>query len=275
MHKVNAKGATMPALGFGTWDLRGDTATQMVETALAIGYRHIDTAQAYGNEIEVGKGLKASAVVRDEIFLTTKIWPDNFRSGDFQKAAELSVERLGTVPDLLLLHWPSPEIPLEETIDAVNDVMRKGLAKHAGVSNFTVAMVEQAQKRAEVPLATDQVEYHPFLTQETLLGCFAETGMALTAYCPLARGKVLDDPVLTRIGKAYGKSGGQVALRWLVQQENVIAIPRSSKEPNVCSNFEIFDFVLSEAEMAEISTLGSPDGRLVAMSALAPDWDRP
>ncbi|MEO1017463.1 MAG: aldo/keto reductase [Pseudomonadota bacterium] len=275
MIHVNAQGVEIPALGFGTWDLRGETATQMTETALQIGYRHIDTAQAYANELEVGRGLASSGVQRDEIFLTTKIWPDNFRNGDFQKAAAQSVERLGTVPDLLLLHWPNTDVPLEETIDAANDAVTKGLTRHIGVSNFTVAMVEAARARSETPIVTDQVEYHPFLTQQTLLSHFATHKIALTAYCPLARGKVQDHSVLNRIGNSYSKSGGQIALRWLVQQEGVIAIPRSSKEHHARSNFEIFDFALSDAEMNEISALGSPDGRLVSMASHAPAWDRP
>ncbi len=275
MHNVETRVAEIPALGFGTWDLRGDVAAQMVEAAIEIGYRHIDTAQAYGNEAEVGQGIKRSGIARDQLFLTTKIWPDNFRDGDLQRAAQASVERLGTVPDLLLLHWPNREVPLKETIDALNDVLEKGLTRHAGVSNFTKAMVEAALARCAAPLVTNQVEYHPFLTQKTLMGVCRDHDMMLTAYCPLARGKVLDDPVLAEIGRTHGKSGGQVALRWLVQQDDVSAIPRSSKRENAESNFAIFDFTLSAEEMQRISALGSPEGRLVNLANHAPDWDKP
>ena len=274
MHRVAANGADIPALGFGTWELRGATAQRLVEAALAIGYRHLDTAQMYGNEAEVGAGLRASGLGRDEVFLTTKIWPDRFRAGDLERSVDESLARLRLdAVDLLLLHWPSREVPLAETMAALNRVHAAGKARHVGVSNFTAAMIEQAVKLSPAPLATNQVEYHPMLSQRAVLqGCRAH-GMALTAYCPLARGRVFKDATLRRIGETHGRGAGQIALRWLVQQEGVVAIPRSSSEEHARSNFAIFDFALSEAEMAEITAVGAPAGRVVNVAGVAPKWD--
>ncbi len=274
MQTVTAHGAAIPALGFGTFRLDDASARRMVEAALEIGYRHIDTAQMYGNERGVGEAIASSDVPRDEIWLTTKIWPDNFRNGQLQRAAAQSVQTLGTEPDLLLLHWPNPNVPLAETMRALHATRREGLASHIGVSNFTRALIEEAWRVTEEPLVLDQVEYHPFLSQNTVLGALRERGMALTAYAPIAHGRVFKDETLARIGARHGKNGGQVALRWLLQQDGVCAIPGSSKEAHARSNFEIFDFELSEDEMAEISRLGSPEGRVVNPVGFAPRWDR-
>jgi diketogulonate reductase-like aldo/keto reductase len=273
MHDVTCSGASIPALGFGTWELRGETARRLVEAALEIGYRHLDTAQMYGNEAEVGAGLRASGLPREAVFLTTKVWPDRFRRGDLERSVEESVERLGVRPDLVLLHWPNPDVPLAETIEALNRVAEQGLTRHIGVSNFTTAMLDEAVRLSPRPLVTDQVEYHPFLGQDAVLARCRAHGMSLTAYCPLARGRVFKDPVLARIGEAHGKGPGQVALRWLVQQQGVIAIPRSSSVEHARTNFAIFDFELSESEMAEVAALAGPRSRVVNVAGLAPAWD--
>ena len=273
MQHVNANGTELPALGFGTFELEPADAEAMVEHALDVGYRHIDTAQMYKNEEAVGRGIHNSGLAREDIFLTTKIWTDNYRDGDLQKSVEKSLERLGTdYVDLLLLHWPNPAISLKETLGALNEVQERGLARNIGISNFTRELVEQAVEISGKPLVTNQVEYHPYLDQQPVLDKLAEHGMALTAYCPLARGEVFKDPTLERIGKAHGKNAGQVALRWLIQQDNVVAVPRSSNPDHVASNFEIFDFDLSEEEMREIAALHSQDGRMIDPS-FAPAWD--
>ena len=274
MQYVEAHGVRIPALGFGTFRLDGRTARRMVGYALEIGYRHIDTAQMYGNEAEVGAAIAASAVPRGEIWLTTKVWPDNFRDGALQRAAEQSVRRLGTVPDLLLLHWPNPDVPRAETIRALNDARRRGLTGHIGISNSPAALIRESVAASEAPLLVDQVEYHPYLSQRAVLEELRAQGMALTAYSPIAQGKVFADPALRRIGERHGKNPGQVALRWLLQQKSVGAIPRSSSEAHAKANFEIFDFALSDAEMAEIEALARPGGRLVNPGGLAPAWDR-
>lgn len=271
MIHVDTHGVRIPALGLGTFGLNGRVAEQMVGHALGIGYRHIDTAQMYGNEAEVGEAIEASPVPRDEVWLTTKIWPDHFRDGALQRAAEQSVRRLRTEPDLLLLHWPNRDVPLDETVGALNDAKQRGLTRHVGISNFTTALIRQAVAHSEAPLLVNQVEYHPYLDQGAVLQELRRHGMALTAYSPIARGRVFEEPTLHEIGLAHGKNAGQVTLRWLLQQ-GVIAIPRSSREANVAANLDIFDFALSEDEMAQIATLAHPEGRMLR-PATAPDWD--
>jgi len=274
VHNVEAHGARIPALGFGTWELRDGLAVRLVEAALAIGYRHIDTAQMYENEREVGTAIRTSGIDRAEIFLTTKVWPDRFRQGDLQRSVEESLQRLGLeAVDLLLLHWPNPAVPLAETIDALNDARARGMTRHIGVSNFPSRLMEEAIRLSAAPLVTNQVEYHPFLTQKRVLAACRGAGMALTAYCPLARGRVFGDPVIARIAARHRKSPAQIALRWLVQQEGVVAIPRSSKPEHARANFEIWDFALAVEEMRAISALGSPSGRIVDIAGLAPEWD--
>jgi diketogulonate reductase-like aldo/keto reductase len=273
MHDVESHGARIPALGLGTWQLNGAVARRMVGYALSIGYRHVDTAQMYGNEAEVGMAIATSSVPRAEIFLTTKIWPDNFRAGVLQRAAEQSVRRLNTEPDLLLLHWPSPDVPLAETIGALNEVKRRGLTRHIGISNFTIALIREARALGEAPLVANQVEYHPFLDQRAVLDEVRANAMALIAYSPLAKGRVFRDRTLARIGERHGKNPGQVALRWLIQQDGVAAIPRSAREGHARANLEIFDFALSEAEMTEIAALAHPGGRQVNVAGFAPRWD--
>ena len=275
MASVEANGARIPAVGLGTWQLTGETARRAVEAALATGYRHIDTAQAYGNEREVGQAIRASAIPRDEIFLTTKVWWDRFRAGDLQRSAEESLRRLAVdAVDLLLLHWPNPEVPLEETLQALCEVKRRGMARHIGVSNFPVALIEQAVRISPEKLVTNQVEYHPFLDQSPVLAACRTHGMALTAYSPLARGEVFRSEVLKAIAQERGKTPSQIVIRWLIQQEGVVAIPRSSSPEHVRANFDVFDFELGAEEMQRIAGLARPDGRMVDPD-FAPDWDMP
>jgi 2,5-diketo-D-gluconate reductase B len=271
MIHVEPHGARIPALGLGTFGLNGRVAERIVGHALDAGYRHVDTAQMYGNEAEVGTAIRRSSVPRDEIWLTTKIWPDRFRADDLLRAAGESVRHLGTEPDLLLLHWPNPDVPLAETVGALNEAKSRGHARYIGISNFTTSLIREAVAHSAAALLVDQVEYHPYLDQSAVLGEVERHGMALIAYSPIGRGAVFRDPTLQRIGKAHGRNPGQVTLRWLLQQ-GVAAIPRSSREANVEANLAVFDFALSDAEMAEISNLARPDGRMVE-PAVAPDWD--
>jgi 2,5-diketo-D-gluconate reductase A len=263
----------MPALGFGTWQLENGTAVLLVEKALEVGYRHIDTAQIYGNERDVGAAIKASGVKRDEIFLTTKVWIDKFADGDLQRSAEKSLERLGVDQvDLLLLHWPKPDVPLAETLKALNEVRSRGLTRAIGLSNFPSALLAQAAQLSEAPIANDQVEYHPYLSLKTLKAKADELGTSITAWSPLAQGKVANDPVLVEIGKAHGKTPGQVTLRWIIQQ-GIIAIPRTSNPKRIEENFDILDFELSADEMTRIHALARPDGRLGDWLDKAYAWD--
>jgi len=262
---VAANGAKIPLLGLGTWDLRGRTFARMVEQALRLGYPHIDTAEMYDNEREVGEGLRASGAKRDSVFITTKIWPSHFAPRDLERAAQACLERLRlSEVDLLLLHWPNPQVPLADTIGALCKVKREGLARHIGVSNFTVALIADALKASTEPLVCDQVECHPFLDQSKLMAACRQHGMALVAYSPLARGDLRNE-VLVRIGAVHKKTTAQICLRYLVQQ-NVVVIPRTSKVERLSENAAIFDFTLSEREMHDIAALGHRDGRIVDWS---------
>jgi 2,5-diketo-D-gluconate reductase B len=272
MHYVEANGAKIPAIGLGTWELRGRTCARIVEQALRLGYRHIDTAQIYENEREVGEGLRASGVRRDEVFVTTKVWTSHFAPNDLERSAKESLARLRlTDVDLLLLHWPNPQIPLTETLGALARAKQLGLARHIGVSNFTVALIEEAAAACPEALACDQVEYHPYLDQTKVKDACARHGMALVAYSPVAKGRIKNDRALARIGERYRKSAAQVCLRWLVQQ-NVSAIPRTSKLERLSENINVFDFELSDEDMSQISAMGSAAGRLTDFG-FAPKWD--
>jgi 2,5-diketo-D-gluconate reductase B len=271
---VEANGARIPLLGLGTWELRGRTCARVVEQALRLGYRHIDTAQLYENEREVGEGLRASGVKRDDVFVTTKIWPSHFAPRELERSARdrLVQLRLNEV-DLLLLHWPNPRIPLGETIGALCKVKRDGLTRHIGVSNFTAALVEEALKEASEPMVCNQFECHPFLDQSKLIAECRKRDMAIVAYSPIARGDARGNEVLRHIGAAHKKTAVQVCLRFLVQQD-IVVIPRTSKVERLSENAAIFDFELSRQDMTEIAGLGSRDGRIVDWAFSGrPKWD--
>src|SRR3712207_2937516 len=254
MEYQTIKGEKVPALGLGTWRLSGEECRRGVERALALGYRHIDTAQMYRNEDEVGKGMQSSGVNREEVFLTTKVWPSDFSYERTIATTHESLKRLRTDRvDLLLMHWPSQGVPLEETLDAMRELQEEGSVRHIGVSNFPPSMVEDAARHAEI--FCNQVEYHPYQAQNELLEQAMEMDYMLTAYRPLSRGEILNDETLQEIGGTHGKTPAQVALRWLIQQEKVAAIPKATREDHLTSNFDVFDFELSDEEMERVSRL--------------------
>jgi len=271
---VEAHGARIPLVGLGTWELRGRTCARMVEEALRLGYRHVDTAELYDNEYEVGEGLRTSGLAREEVFVTTKVWPSHFAARELERAAKESLTRLKLAQvDLLLLHWPNPRIALRETIGALCKVKRAGLARHIGVSNFTVALIEEAVGLADEPLVCNQIEVHPFIDQSKVIAACARHGMAVVAYSPVARGGVKRDKVLAKIAAVHDKTAVQVALRFLVQQ-GIVVIPRTSRVERLKENLAIFDFALSKAEMAEIARLAHRDGRIVDYAySGSPKWD--
>lgn len=269
---TEVQGERVPTLGLGTWKLRDEECVEAVRDALEIGYRHVDTAQIYANEEAVGRGLRESGVPRDEIFLTTKVWLDNLGHDDAVASTEASLRKLGTEHvDLLLIHWPNDELSLEEPLAALAELQERGRARHIGVSNFTPTLLDQAL--GITPLFAVQVEYHPFLSQDDLLERVRERDMMLTAYSPIARGGVADDPVLREIGRAHGKSAAQVTLRWLVQQDSVTAIPKASDAEHRRSNFDIWDFRLTGDEMERIADLAR--GERLVDPDIAPDWEHP
>jgi 2,5-diketo-D-gluconate reductase B len=248
------KGERVPSLGLGTWRLSGQECVRAVERALALGYRHIDTAQMYANEGEVGRGIRNSGVDREEIFPVTKIRTSSFSHDDVINSTRRSLKKLQTKHvDLLLVHWPNPSVPLEETLGAMTELQGEGSVKHVGVSNFPPPMVEEATEHAEI--FCNQVEYHPYRAQDELLEQAREMDYLLTAYSPVARGGVSNDATLQEIGQAHGKTPAQVALRWLIQQEKVAAIPKAASEDHLRSNLDIFDFELNDEEMERVFAL--------------------
>jgi len=269
---LSAHGAEIPAIGFGTSSL-GDCG-EIVATALKVGYRHIDTAWKYGTEPGVGEGMRVSGVPRSEIFLTTKVSHEFLRADDFARSVDESLKTLGVdFVDLLLVHWPNPEIPLSEPIPALTRDKRQGLTRHIGVANFNIAMLDEAIRLCPEPLVNLQAEYHAHLDQTKLIEACRRRGLIFTAYCPLGRGRLLRDPVLADIAARKGRPLAQIALRWLVQQGNIIPIPRSSNPARMAENLAVFDFALSEEEMKQIAGLKRPDGRIADPAGRAPAWD--
>jgi len=254
MEHQTIRGKKVPSLGLGTYRLTGDACERAVERALAMGYRHVDTAQMYGNEAEVGRGIEDSGVERGEIFLTTKIWPSDFAHDRVISKTRESLKKLRTdYVDLLLMHWPGDGVPLGETLGAMRELQEEGSVLHLGVSNFSPSLVEDATEHAEI--FCNQVQYHPYRNQAALLDQSQKMDYLLTAYTPLSRGGVQDDATLKEIGEAHGKTATQVALRWLVQQEKVSAIPKATGEEHLGENLDVFDFELSEEEMDRIFSL--------------------
>jgi diketogulonate reductase-like aldo/keto reductase len=274
MLTVTANGAEIPAVGLGTWRLTGESCIRSVHAALEAGCRHIDTAAIYDNEAAVGEAIRSQPVPRADIFVTTKVWYSDAVDGPLQRSAEASLKRLGLDQiDLLLIHWPNLRASIEEQVRALCDARRRGLARHIGVSNFPVRELEAAVAATEAPLVANQVEYHPYLDQAPVLEACRRHGLALIAHVPLAHGNVARDPVLQAIARAKGRSAAQVALRWLIQQPGVAAIPGSSSSQHVRENRAVEDFELTAEEMARIAGLARPDGRLLDPS-WAPQWDR-
>lgn len=250
MHDVIANGAAIPALGFGTFRMSDAEVAEVQPKALKLGFRHVDTAQVYGNEAAVG-------------------------AADLLQSVEESLKKLGVDHvDLLLLHWPhGNDPPREVQITELNKTVSKGMTRHIGVSNYNVAGMHEAAQLSDAPLVTNQVEYHPYLSQAPVLQACADLGMALTGYYGMADGAVPQDEVLKDIGAAHGKTAAQVALRWLVQQPRVVTLSKTAKLARLPENFGIFDFELSAAEMTAIHGLGCQDGRIISPKDLAPDWD--
>ena len=262
---LSVDGLTIPQLGFGTWQLEPADARRMVAEALRIGYRHIDTAWIYKNEAAVGDGIRdaieGGVVAREEIWLTTKIWVEHFTHDALLHQAEESASSLGFTPDLLLLHWPKSLPTFAETLGALNEAKGRGLTRSIGLSNFPSGEFRRAQDLSPARLVTNQVEYHPYLSLQTLRATAADLGSSITAWSPLAQGQIADDALIGDIARAHRKTNGQVTLRWLVQQ-GAIAIPRTQKAERAAENFDIWDFQLSDDQMARIHALARPDGRL-------------
>ena len=269
----------VPSPGFGTGRIGDKTNmgaySERVAHALTLGYRHIDTAWKYKTEKSVGDGIRMSGVPRAEIFVTTKVSHEYLRADDFTRMVDESLANLQlNYVDLLMVHWPSPEkVPLADTMNALAKAKREGKARHLGVANFNIALLDEAMRLCPEPIENLQVEYHPYLDQTKLLAHVRKLGLSMTAYCPLGRGKMLTDPVVADIARAKGKTVAQVVLRWHMQQPNVIPIPRSSNPARQAENRDIFDFTLSDDDMQRIHALARPDGRIANPPGRTPDWD--
>jgi diketogulonate reductase-like aldo/keto reductase len=271
MDTVDAKGLKIPLVGLGTWTLRGRDCARLTEQAIRIGYRHIDTAQMYDNEREVGEGVRASGK-RSAVMVTTKVAPTMLAPHDLERSVKESLARLRVDHiDLLLIHWPNPRVPLSETLGAMAKMKDAGYTRYIGVSNFNIALLEEANRVSPAPVVCNQIECHPFLDQHKVIGACRRLDMAVVAYSPIARGSAQGNETLVRIGKAHGKSAAQVSLRFLVQQD-IVVVPRTSKVERLEENIDIFDFALSDAEMADIAGLGAQKNRIVDWS-YSPKWD--
>ncbi len=272
MKYLTANGTQIPVIGFGTFRLGGNQCVEAVNDAITIGYRHFDTAVMYGNEAETGEGIRRSGINRHEIFITTKLWTDSLAPRSVRQTTSESLKYLKTdYIDLLLIHWPSSSVPLEDTLEAMNELRLEGKVRFLGVSNFTIAWMEKVEKTG-VPVITNQVEYHALLSQEKLLNYLKSAGMFLTAYSPLAKGRLAYHPVMQEIGRKHNKTGSQIALGWLVQQEGVSAIPKASSSEKRRKNFDIFNFQLDSEDLERIALL-EKDQRLIDIPGMSPDWD--
>lgn len=276
---TTASGMKMPRLGYGTGRIGATLSLseygEVVAHALRLGYRHIDTAWKYGTEKGVGEGIRLSGVPREEIFVVTKVSHEYLRAGDVARMVDESLRKLQLdYVDLLMTHWPSPDgVPLAETMNALAKAKREGKAHHLGVANYNIAMLDEAMRLCPEPIENLQVEYHPYLDQSKLLAHVRKLGIPMTAYCPLGRGLLLNDPVITDFARAKDKTAAQVVLRWLLQQDNVVPIPRSSNPQRQAENLDVFDFTLSGDEMQRIHALARADGRIAKPADRSPKWD--
>jgi len=260
---------------FGTFPLKGNELHEAVQAAAQVGYRAFDTAQMYGNEEETGAALRATGVAREELCVTTKVHPDNFGEADFLPSVEASLKALQIdVADVLLLHWPPADGDIAPSLKMLRQARDRGLARHIGVSNYTARMMRDARAIVDVPLVTNQVEFHPLLNQDKLLAAAAETGIPLASYCSVARGEVFKHPIFGQIGEAYGKSAAQVVLRWILQK-GVSINTMSTKPANIRANFDVMDFTLSSIDMGRIEAMTATGHRIVGKDLVpyAPDFD--
>lgn len=273
MQIVTTQGLALPALGFGVFRMTEPEVERLVPAALDAGFRHFDTAQIYGNEAALGRALKAAGAARDDIFLTTKVWVENYAADRFRPSVEESLARLGVDQvDLLLLHWPGSPVPLADQIERLNAVREAGLARAIGVSNQTIAQLRRSVALSPAPIVTNQVEIHPYLDQTALAAAAAGLGVVLTGYFGMADGAVPRDPTLQAIGAKHGRTAAQVALRWQLEQGHVV-LSKTATPARLAENAAIFDFALDAEDRARIGALARPDGRLVSPEGLAPAWD--
>lgn len=260
---------------FGTYPLKGEVLHGAVGHAITAGYRGFDTAQMYGNEADLGAALASCGVARDKLYVVTKVHPDNYTAERFLPSVEKSLKDLRiSKADLLLLHWPPIGGDIAPPLRLLAEAHARGLATDIGISNFNAAMMRQAVKTIDVPLAANQVEFHPLLDQGKLLAAASETGIPLCSYSAIARGEVFKHVLFKELAEAYGKTAAQIVLRWIFQK-GVVVNAMSTKADNISANFDIADLTLSSIDMARIDALGATNFRVVskAKAPWAPEWD--
>lgn len=274
MQTVKANGAEIPALGFGVFRMSDEEVERVVPAALEAGFRHFDTAQIYRNEAALGRALQAAGARRDDLFLTTKVWVDQYSPDRFAASVDESLDKLKVDRvDLLLLHWPGDQVAIADQIGMLNAVQAAGKTRFIGVSNQNIAQLRESVERSQAPIVTNQIEVHPYLDQGAMAAAARDLGVAITAYYAMADGKVPRDPDLQRIGAKYGKTAAQVTLRWLIQQGHIV-LSKTARPERVAENFAVSDFALDDGDMAAIAKLARPDGRIVSPAGLAPVWDK-
>lgn len=274
MKTIQYNDVSIPVIGLGTWENKGKECTDSVIYALdEVGYRHVDTAQAYENEEYVGDALAQSSVPRDQIFLTTKVWLENMHEGDLEKSVDQSLQKLKTdYCDLILIHWPHQDIDFDETLGALDKVRQKGKTRLMGISNFTVDQMKKVREDLGYDVAVNQCEYHPYIDQSPVLDYVRDQNMVFTCYSPIARGKVMKDDAIKAMAEKYGKNAAQIVLRWQIQQDRVITIPKSSSHDHIKANLDVFDFELDADDMNTLFNMAREDGRIVSPD-FAPKWD--
>ena len=272
---ITRKGIKMPCVGLGTMFYpEPEKAVDLIKHAIDYGYTHIDTARKYGSENWVGEAIKLADISRDNLWVTTKVTEDNAKPYDFRKSLETSLSALNLdYVDLLLIHWPSRSVPIKDTVRALNDAKEEGLALNIGISNFTVPLIEEAVRYSKSELFCNQIEYHAYINQDKVLDACHKYGILVTCHVPLARGKILNDPIIKFIAQKHNKSPAQIALKWLLQQSRISVVPRALSYKEIEENINIFDFNLSEDDMSQISTLRSNNLRIVDPEVRRPIWD--
>ncbi len=273
MEMITSHGLRMPKLGLGTWRMKGDECREAVERAFSLGYRHIDTAEMYGNEEDVGRALAGARLPRADIHVTTKVWWDHLAPDAMRNAIETSLRKLQTdYVDLYMIHWPAPDMNLPLALETMVKLKEEGLIHAIGVCNFPVALLRQAVEEIGAPIAANQVEYHVLLGQQPVLDYLQKHDMALTAYCPIAQGKLADHEELGVIARKHGATAAQIALKWLIDQPGVAAIPKAARRESQIANLEAMKITLDDADRAAIAAL--PKAQRMVNPGFAPAWDK-
>jgi len=272
METINTRGVAIPRLGFGTFRMPGGQAQPVVESAIALGFRHIDTAAMYENESAVGTAIAASGVSRPKLFVTTKVWHDQLSPDALRRAFDISLGKLRLdYVDLYMIHWPSLDMDMAATLEALMELRERGLTRAIGVCNFNLPMMRRAVEEIGAPIAVHQVEYHPFLTQAPMLAYLRSKAIPLTAYAPLAQGRAASDPTLAAIGRKHGASAAQAAIAWLLDQEGVVVIPKASRPESQKANLDALGIALDDEDRAAIAAL--PKDQRFVRPPFAPEWD--